>query len=217
MNYESITISESITSFLYLTSQDRTPLCSRMSEFRTLQCPPPVVTPTRLEERPPVARSGGSFIASQKGWPPFIPGYFGPFSLPPRHKSAILDLKEKRTGKDVKCGSGRWAEGSWPLPYHTLYFDPQVEGDWKHFERFMPPGQMVRRRWPPEPLEEIRFPERDIASPEYLNRKNYRGYHYLPNYTNRRVVGDPNAPWNKRGEFVYQSWAQVLKDVDVEY
>uniref|UniRef100_A0A0B6ZV38 Uncharacterized protein n=1 Tax=Arion vulgaris TaxID=1028688 RepID=A0A0B6ZV38_9EUPU len=186
-----------------------------MTNYRSLQQQPPVDTPTRLEERPPIARSGGSFIATQKGWPPHIPGYFGPFSLPPRKESAILDLKEKRYGKDAKCGNPRWAEASLPLPYHTLYFDPQVEGDWTHFSRFMPPGQMVRKRWPQDNLEEIRFPERDIASPEYLNRKNYCGYYFQPAYSTRHIVGDPNAPWNKKGEFAYQSWSQILKDVDI--
>lgn len=187
-----------------------------MSELFTQAYPPPQDTPTRLEERPPIARNGGSFMATQKGWPPFVPGYFGPFSLPPRRKSAILDLKDKRCGTDAKePGNPRWAEGSWPLPYHTLYFDPQVQGDWIHFERFMPPGQMVRRRWPQEPLEEIRFPEREIASPEFLNRKNYRGYHYINNYTTRKIVGDPGAPWNKKGEFAYQSWATVIPNVDI--
>lgn len=186
-----------------------------MSDFGSTQFPAPVDTPTRLEDRPPLARNGGSFMATQKGWPPFVPGYFGPFSLPPRRESAILDLKEKREGKDASCGNPRWAEASWPLPYHTLYFDPQVEGDWVHFEKFMPPGQMMRRLWPKEVHEDLHFPERDIASPEYLNRGNYRGYHYLPNYPTRRIVGDPNAPWNKKGEFAYQSWAEVLKNVDM--
>lgn len=155
-------------------------------------------------------------MATQKGWPPFVPGYFGPYSLPPRRKSAILDLKDKRDGNDAYGpGNARWAEGSWPLPYHTLYFDPQVQGDWIHFERYMAPGQMVRRRWPQDPMEEMRFPDKDIASPDYLDRKNYRGYHYLTNYTTRHVVGDPGAPWNKKGEFAYQSWATVLPNVDI--
>lgn len=187
-----------------------------MAHFQTTNYPPPVDTPTRMEQRPPIARNGGSFMATQKGWPPYVPGYFGPFSLLPRRKSAILDLKDKRDGRDVRCGNPRWAEGAVPLPYHTLYFDPQTEGgDWTHFERFMPPGQMVRRRWPPVPFEEIRFPERALADPSHLNRKNYRGYHFLPDYTNRRIVGDPAAPWNKKGEFAYQSWATILHNADV--
>ncbi|XP_005106132.1 uncharacterized protein LOC101863927 isoform X1 [Aplysia californica] len=185
-----------------------------MSNFRTLVHPPAVDTPTRLEQRPPISQSGGSFLATQKGWPPYMPGYFGPYSLPPRKPSAILDLRDKRYGKEARVGNPRWAEGSWPLPYHTLYFDPQTEGDWKHFERFMPPGQMVRRRWPQEPLEEIRFPERGLADPSHLNRKNYRGYHFLPNYSRRYVVGDPRAPWNKAGDFTYTSWSTVLQQAD---
>jgi len=184
-----------------------------MSNFRTLQHPPPVDTPTRLETRPPVAQNGGSFLASQKGWPPYCPGYFGPWSLPPRKPSAILDLRDKRYGKDAKVGNARFAEHSTPLPYHTLYFDPQTEGDWVHFSRFMPPGQMVRRRWPDTDAEK-RFPEQDVADPCFLNRKNYRGYHYMPNYSRRYVVGDKNAPWNKAGDFTYTSWSTVLQQAD---
>lgn len=185
-----------------------------MSNFCTAKYPPPVDTPTRLEQRPPVSRNGGSFMATQKGWPPHVPGYFGPFSLPPRRISPILDLKDKRDGKEARVGNPRWAEGSWPLPYHTLYFDPKVSGDWTHFERFMPPGQMVRRSWPQESLEEVRFPERDLACPNHMNRKNYRGYHFLPDYNRRYVVGDKKAPWNKGGDFTYTSWATILEKCD---
>lgn len=187
-----------------------------MSNFRTLVHPPPVDTPTHLASRPPISRNGGSFLATQKGWPPYMPGYFGPFSLPPRKPSAILDLRDKRYGKEARVGNPRWAEGATPLPYHSLYFDAQTEGDWTHFERFMPPGQMVRRKWPAEPLEGIRFPERGLADPSHLDRKNYRGYHFLPNYSRRYVVGDKKAPWNKSGDFAYTSWSTVLQQADFE-
>ena len=49
-----------------------------------------------------------------------------------------------------------------------------------------------------------------VAAPNYINRVNYRGYHFLPEYTRRRVVGDPGAPWNKDGELAYKSYAAVV-------
>lgn len=183
-----------------------------MSNVRQLVFPPAQDTPTRVEQRPPIAQNGCSFIATQKGWPPYMPGYFGPFSLPPSKPSAILDLRDKRYGKEVRVGNPRFAERANPAPYHSLSFDSQTQGDWSaHFERFMPPGRMVRGRRPAQPLAETIFPERALG-----NRKNYGGYHFLPNYERRYVVGDKNAPWNKSGDFTYKTWASVVQQADYE-